>query len=280
MKSAKLLFSFIIFSLFVQAQEIDDFLIYDQKEIEKFLKTTTYVVLDQHKESDYSKTITEVVTKYWTITKFEIIDRSTYQIYLKDKTKSFLTREYITGTKDMITLNLFMGGQRQLTSKGKIISSIKLKHYTATDNQFLYKMPTLILNMQWYVNTMKNRMIEAPNGFKDYAKTRRQIKKSKTLYVLKEHLTNKIGSLEDLKRYYKYDVSVVGQEQLKNAIQAKDSSVIYLSIVAPTKNWGGQKGYYNVYSILDGEVLIKYNRSVSSSAPLGVTGFDLKNFNK
>ena len=280
MRSAKLLFSLLLFSFTMQAQEVDDFLVYDQKEIEKFLKSTTYVVLDQHKDSDYSLAITDAVKKYWSITKFEIIDRSTYLSYLKDKTKSFLTREYITGDKDLISLNLFMGGQRQLNTRGRILATIKLKHYTATDHQFIYKLPNLILNIQWQVNTIKNLALESEKGFQAHMKTRRMIKQSRTLYILKEHLTNKVASLENLKKYYKYDVSVVEQEQLKNAIIKEDTNVIYLSIVAPTKNWGGQKGYYRIFTVKDGETLIKYTRSVSSSAPLGVTGFDLKNFNK
>ena len=280
MKSAKLLFSFILFSLAVQSQKIDDFLVYDQKEIDKFLKSTTYVLLDQHKESDYSLALTEAVKKHWKITKFEIIDKSTYLVYVKDKTKSFLTREYITGYKDLISLNLFMGGQRQLSTKGKLLATVKLKHYTATDHQFLYKMPTIVQNIQWQVTTIKNLGIEGENGFQTYFKSQRHIKKSRTLYVLNEHLTSKVKSLEDMKKYYKYDVTLVEQEQLKRAINEQDTNVIYLSIVAPTKNWSGQKGYYRVYSANDGETLIKYNRSVSSSAPLGVTGYDLKTFNK
>jgi len=280
MKSAKLLFSFLLLSLTIQSQEIDDFLVYDQKEIDKFLKSTTYILLDQHKESDYSIAISEAVKKHWHITKFEIIDKSTYLVYLKDKTKSFLTREYISGSKDLITLNLFMGGQRQLSTKGRILATVKLKHYTATDDQFIYKLPTLVQNIQWQVKTIKNLEITDENGFKSYYKSQRHIKQSRTLYILSEHLTSKVKSLEQIKNFYKYDVTLVEQEQLKQAIHNQDTSVIYLSIVAPTKNWSGQKGYYRIFSADDGQTLIKYNRSVSSSAPLGVTGYDLKTFNK
>jgi hypothetical protein len=280
MKAAKLIFSLLIFSFSLQSQEIDDLLVYDQKEFDRVLNSTTYIVLDQFKESNFSKTLIDAVEKYWTLTKYEIIDQGTYREYVKDKTKSFLTRNYIAGDKDWITLNLFLGGQKSMETKGKIVASIKMKHYTETDEEMVYKIPIFVQNIQWQFMMIKNNEYTSASDFNSYYKTQERYMKERTLYILNEHLTNKIESLEKVKDFYKNDVSLVDVEQIDQAIKRDDSTVVFLSIVAPTKNWSGRNGYYRIYSTNGGQTIVAYTRKVSSSAPLGVTGYDLKTFNK
>ncbi|HAW52634.1 MAG TPA: hypothetical protein DCX54_09960 [Flavobacteriales bacterium] len=280
MKAAKLIFSLIILSFSLHSQEIDDLLVYDQKEYDRLLKSTTYVVLDQYSESGFSKALTAAVEKYWDLTKFEIIDQGTYREYINDKTKSFLTRNYIAGDKDWITLNLFMGGQKSMETKGKIVASVKMKHYTEPDEDMLYKIPVFVQNIQWQFRMVKNNAYTSASDFNKYYKTQSMVMKTRTLYILNQHLTNKVESLEKVKDYYKNDVSLVDAEQINQAITNQDSNVVFLSIVAPTKNWSGRDGYYRIYTANGGQTVIGYTRSVSSSAPLGVTGYDLKTFNK
>ena len=86
--------------------------------------------------------------------------------------------------------------------------------------------------------------------------------------------------MKDLQKYYKHEVALVGVDQIEDAIVTQDSAVAYLSIVAPKKNWNGQKAYYTVYKAAGGESLVSYMRPVSSAAPAGVIGSDLKTYNK
>ena len=280
MKAAKLLFSILLFPIIAQCQLIDDLVEYDQKLLDKFYKSTTYIVLDQYKESSYSLAITETVKEFWKITPFEIIDQATYNTLSKDKTKSFLTREFIAGDKDLISLSLFMGGQKQMDTKGILIANVKLKHYTAVDEEFLYKLPILVQNIQWKINMVRDQKFIDERDFQDYYKKNMYVLHSRKLFILKEHLTNKMPTLEDVKKYYKYDVSIVSLDVLKDAILTQDTTVAFLSIVAPTKNWGGQTGYYRIFTPDKGECLVSYERAVSNSAPVGVIGYDLKTFNK
>ncbi len=282
MKAAKLLFSIVLFPLLVQAQDIkiDDMVIYDMKTIDKFMKSTTYIVLDQHKESDYSLAITKVAEEYWKVTPYEIIDRATYREYQKDKTKSFLTREFIAGDENLISMSLFMGGQRYMDTKGKLLANVKLKHYTEKDEDFLYKLPTLVQNIQWKVKMVKNKKFESESDFQDYYAKSSNLLHSKKLFILNEHLTTKIKDLEKIEKFYKHDVTLVTRDVMTDAIVTQDSTVAFLSIVGPARNWGGQTAYYRIYSADKGETLKSYDRSVSSTAPLGVTGYDLKKFNK
>jgi len=280
MKAAKLLFSVILFPLIAQCQDIDDFVLYDLKALDKFYSSTTYVVLDQHKESSYSLAIIEAINEFWKITPFEIIDRGKFNEYKKDKSKSFLTRDYIAGDNDLISLSLFMGGQKYMDSKGKLLANVKLKHYTATDDDFIYKLPTLVMNIQWKLNMERDQKFTDASDFANYYSKNLHILHSRKLYILNEHLTNKIGDMEKLQKYYKYDVSLVSRDVIIDAIQTQDTAVAYLSIVAPTKNWKGQTAYYRVFTAEKGETLVSYERSVSSTAPVGITGYDLKKFNK
>ncbi|MEQ8323293.1 MAG: hypothetical protein RIC15_03945 [Vicingaceae bacterium] len=280
MKAAKLLFYLLVLPIFIHAQEVDDMLVYEQKEISKYLGSTTYFVLDQFEESPYSLALKAAIEKYWNVTKFEIIDQGTFREYNKDKTKSFATRNYIAGDKDYISLNLFMGGQRGMETRGKILASVKLKHYSEPDEAMLYKIPTYVQNLQWQVQMKKNNEFSTAMDFENFIRKQAYIKNSRTLYILKDHLTHKIDDMDRVKKAYKHDVALVDAEQINQAITKEDTSVIYLSIVAPIKNWGGRNAYYRIYTAKGGETLISYTRAVSSSAPLGVTGYDLKVFNK
>lgn len=280
MSFAKLLFNIVLLPLSVLGQSVDDLVVYDQKILDRFYKSTTYVVLDQHTESAFSLALSESIKEFWKITPFEIIDRATYDTYSKDKTKSFLTREHIAGDENLISLSLFMGGQKQMDVKGQLISNVKLKHYTATDEDFLYKLPVLIKNIQWKVNMIRNLKFADDLAFKKYYEDHIETLHGKKLYILNEFLTPKVQSLEELKKYYRHDVSLVTKEVLIDAIQTEDSTIAFLSIVAPVKNWGGQTAYYRIFSTDTGESLVSYERSVSSTAPVGVIGNDLKNFNK
>lgn len=282
MNTAKLLFSLIVFPILVTGQvlNIDDMVIYDQKILDKFYTSTTYIVLDQHIESAYSKKLSESAKEFWTITPFEIIDRATYNTYLKDKTKSFLTREFIAGDKDMISLSLFMGGQKYMEKNGQLMANIKLKHYTATDEEFLFKLPVLLQNIQWRIKMIRESKFTGERDFQSYYLKNKNILHDKKLFILNSYLTNKVENLEEIKKFYKYDVSLVNEDVLADAILTQDTTIAFLSIVAPTKNWGGQTGYYRIYTTDRGETVLSYERAVSNTAPKGVTGHDLKTFNK
>lgn len=279
MKAIKLLFSILVLPFMMQSQEIDDFVIYDEREFEDFMESKTYVVLDQFTESKFSLALTEAIKENWTITPFEIIDRAEYNKLKKDRNASFLTREYIAGDNKLISLSLFMGGQRYMDTKGELIANAKLKHYSATDEDFLYKLPILMKNMQWRIKLALNLKFESAEEYTQYLEDNRHLLHSKKLYILNEHLTNKVPTLEKLKKYYRHDVRLVNQSVIEDAILTQDSTVAFLSIVAPTKNYGGQTAYYRIFTADKGESLVSYERAVSSSAPVGVVGYDLMTFN-
>ena len=167
-----------------------------------------------------------------------------------------------------------------MATKGKIIATVKLKHYTEPDEHMLYKIPVFVQNIQWQVRMVKNNNYTGASDFTKYYKTQGYMMKARTLYILNDHLTTKVESMEKVKKYYKNDVSLVDVEQIKQAIIKEDSGIVFLSIVAPTKNWNGRDGYYRIYTTRGGETVIGYTRSVSSVAPRGITGSDLKTFNK
>lgn len=280
MKASKLLFFLLFIPLFTIGQDVDDFVEYEKRNFDKFMKSTTYIVLDQFTESEYSLKLIEAVKEHWTITPYEIIDKATYKTYVKDRNKSFLTREYIAGDEKLVSLSLFMGGQRYMDERGVLIANVKLKHYTATDDDFLYKLPIFIQNIQWKVQLAVNLGFESKDAYQDYLDKNKHLLHSRKLYILNEHLTSKIESLEKLKKYYRHDVRLVNRSVIEDAILTQDTTVAFLSIVAPVKNWGGQTAFYRVFTADKGESLVSYDRSVSSSAPVGVIGYDLKTFNK
>lgn len=260
--------------------EVDYLLVYGSRDFQNFYKSKTYVVMDQYAESDYSKAIQTAVEKYWKITDFEVITLGQYREMKSDKTKSFLTREHVAGNEKLIYLTLFMGGQRSMETKGKILAAVPLKYYSEDEANYLYKLDGLVQYMQWQVNSIRDLKLTSNEDFLALYNKNRHVKKTKTLYIPRAYLTNKVTSLEQIKKYYTSDVKLVNPDQIKQAIADQDEQVIYLSIVGPAKELKGRTGFFAIYTAKDGEKLWHMTRSVSNAAPVGITGYDLKKMNK
>lgn len=264
----------------VVAQPIENFLVFGKKNFDYFHKYKTYVVLDRHEESDYSLAIKEAVKKYWKIGEYEFISMADYKATNTDKTRFFLTKEYVSGQKDIIHLCLFQGGQRGMETKGKILAAARLKYYSQLNESYLYKLGGTVQYLQWYLKTVEEKKIETFEGFRDYCDKQRRLIKTKTLLIEKDYYTEKVSSRSEIEKYYKNSYRVVMKEDISRVIETQDEEVVYISIIGPKKDIQGKMGYIAVYLPKDGELLYFYERKLSAVSPVGITGFDLKKLNK
>ncbi len=275
------LLSVIVFMCcFAQAQPIENFLVYGKKNFDYFHKYKTYVVLDRHEESDYSLAIKEAVKKYWKASEYEFITMAEYKNTFSDKSRFFLTKEYVCGEEGIIYLSLFQGGQRGMKDRGKILASARLKYYSQLNDTYLYKIGGTVQYLQWYLKVVEKKKFESFEGFEDYVNRQKSLIKTKTLLIEKDYFTEKVSSRKEIEKYYKNSYRVVMKEDITRVIETQDEEVAYISIIGPKKDIQGKTGYIAVYLPKDGEVLYMYDRKLSAVSPVGITGYDLKKMNK
>ena len=87
MKKTLILATLVVLPLYLWATPITR-----KQDIDDFLKTTTYVVLDDNAMTEWNFKIQEAVEKFWAITPYKFITRKEFDTLKNDMDKSFLVR--------------------------------------------------------------------------------------------------------------------------------------------------------------------------------------------
>ena len=73
-----------------------------KEDIDRFLKTTTYVVLDNNPMSEWNMKIRDAVQQSWTITPYKFINDTEFEQMRGDADKSFLVRMKVRFPEDKV----------------------------------------------------------------------------------------------------------------------------------------------------------------------------------
>ncbi|MCD4834961.1 MAG: hypothetical protein K8R31_14275 [Bacteroidales bacterium] len=210
-----------------------------EADLNQFLNSKLYVVLETNPIAEYNFKIQEAVKKAWTITEYEFISLDQFEEMYNDQDKSFLMMTQVVFQNDKTKvrynfLSIFIGkegldGFEDLPD----IAAIPLA-YTEVDEEFwTYKMEALVRFMQTHVQNMKNNpgMIKK-NIFEYYNENTKDIKQ-KTLYVVKDEVAPNIDTEAKIKKIYPYKVKFVTREEVEEAITNRDPGVAFLHKVGP-----------------------------------------------
>ncbi len=248
----KLLFIFIGLILFTGLMAQREYLP-TAEDLEAFKGTKTYVVLDANPMSEYNFEITDAVEKYWTLTEYEFIDRNDFEENVTDETKSFLYMAIVNFEKDKSQtmynfLCLSIGGDYPTMGEMKDIVNIPISFYGVAEENFAYKLGTLVNFMQNHVKLIcEDPELVSQNVFKHYNDNMADIQ-NKTLYLVKDELERSARTEAAIKQVYPYDIKFVTREEIKDAIMNKEENVVFLHKVGPE----GVRLSARVYKILIG----------------------------
>lgn len=223
------------------------------EDLETFANTITYVVLDANPMSEYNFEIKDAVEKYWTFTKYEFIDRNDFDDLSEDSTKSFLYKAIVSFEKDKSQtmynfLCLSIGGKAPTLGELRDIVNIPISFYGVDEENFAYKLGTLVNFMQKHVTMIsEDPDMVSQNVFKHYNDNMADIH-DKTLYLVKDEVQGILRSDAAMKKLYPYDFKFVSREDIKEAIMNKDENVVFLHKVGPE----GVRLSARVYKILIG----------------------------
>ena len=224
-----------VIAITVRAQEY----LPTEADLNQFLNSKLYVVLESNPIAEYNFKIQEAVKKAWNITEYEFISLDQFEEMYNDPDKSFLMMTQVVFQNDKTKvrynfLSIFIGkegldGFEDLPD----IAAIPLA-YTEVDEEFwVYKMESLVRFMQTHIRNMKDNpgMIKK-NIFQYYNENTKDIKQ-KTLYLVKDEVAPNIGTEAKIKKIYPYKVKFVTREEIEEVITNRDENVVYLHKVGP-----------------------------------------------
>lgn len=262
------------------------------EEFKQFLKTKTYVVYEDDPFSVFNMGIKDIMTKCWTITPYEFIDMKTFDVKKSDPKNSFIMISDAMLTKNKLfvneikyqykytILNLILG-RKGLTgtdfSAMPDLGSVPLCYSEAEGDDYSYKLPGILLFMQYYVRYN----IDHPNSdYKDVVRSNSTELKTKELWLLKEELAPNVNTVEKIKAIYSGTVKIVSPDDLEAAILAKNDKVAFLHKIGPAGAIPDGICWKFIISAKDGKPLYYDHHKIDADSPDALLAKDFKGFGK
>ncbi len=227
--------SFIAANIFAQQQ------LPSKKEINTFLKSNTYIVLNNNVFSFWNNDIRDAVDKHWKITKFEYVNPDQHKAKKNRPGASFIqeTKAYFDGKQELGVykyLSLYLGQKGGNINTMPDIIDVPLAHEDNDPEDYYYKLGIALLFMQKHVKWLKANPNIKDKSVMNYYMKAREHTKNKTLYLLKKELATEINSVAKIKQFYSGKVKFVTKEEIKKAVDTKNRNVIILHLIAPDKD--------------------------------------------
>ncbi|MFN8258550.1 MAG: hypothetical protein U0W24_22870 [Bacteroidales bacterium] len=284
MKRKLLFFLFtVIWSIPILSQDA----VASKEDIEKFLKTKTYVVLDNNIFGSYNKAIKQAIEDYWTITPFEFIDATKYNQMKGSYRNSFIIRTKVNFEKDKSKANytfvsVLLGSNKASAMENMPdLCSFPLSYYNVDYDKYHYKLGAIIKFMQNHIIlTRDHPELDAKNILKYYNNNTHELT-GKTLYVIQDELDKDVNSLEKIKKYYNGKVVITTSEEIQKVIHSKDPDAVFLHKVGPSEDDEKARIYKLILGASDGKLYYfdyhKYKQGKTEDAFLAT---DFQNLSK
>lgn len=253
----------------------------EKNEIVWFFNSKTGIVLENGFSSFYNAYIKDAVKENWKITPYEFIKTDEFEKRMTDSSYSFLvlTNTHFERDKadaDYNFINLLLGkkGVKNITEMPEM-GSLPLSYTDNEDDDYSYKLSVMIEFLQSRAGLMKERPdFLSMRYLKYYNKNTPEIK-LKTLWVLEKNLAPEINSLDKIRKTYPYEIKIVTEEELEDAI-AKKKDYLFLHCVMPEEK--GKEGwtFKMIFGIADGRLYYYNKHTISSKKPAGLLKSDLK----
>ncbi len=248
----------------------------DSKTINEFLRTKTYIVLEDIMFSDFNTAINEAAKKHWKITPYEIINLKKYEQLSKSPKHSFLIVSIgeITGLKTSFSfnlLNLLMGHPSGNINKMKEIIIIPLSYYSeeGDEEEYAYKLSGILNAFQYYVLNHTNE------DWKKWINENKKDLKNKELWLTKNDISSSIHTTEEIQNLYPYALKIVSEKEIEEAIDKKLPQVAFVHKVGKDIN---QHAYClkTIIACSDGKVLYLSYDKITKQEPAGMLIKDFK----
>jgi hypothetical protein len=275
----KLTFLFIVFALTVCMKGQTPFPSKD--EIKQFMASKTCVVLESNPFSFYNKYITDAVKTYWNITPYEFIDVKEFNIRQLKPAYSFIVLTETNFERDKSNglynfINLLQGKKVDKLGELPEICAIPLSFAGEDDMGYNYKLGVILSFMQKHAQMIsEDPSLTGRRYLNYYNKFVPEVNK-KTILVKQEDLSPGISTIQRIKAIYHYDIKIVTEDEIAEAITKKTPNTLVLHKVGPV---GERKSGYCFKMLIgvDDSNMYYYNHHlIDAKNPNGLLDSDLK----
>jgi hypothetical protein len=256
------------------------------EDLNRFTGTTTYVVLSDNPLSEYNFEIRDAVEKYWTITDYEFIQHKDFAQKSIDSNASFLYTAVVNFEKDKsgtryMFLCLSLGGpDHETLDELKDITNIPLSYHGVDEDQYAYKLGTMIRFMQNHIRMLlDNPEMVSQNVFQHYNENMGDLR-DKTLYLVEDEIEQSIATKAKLRQVYPYDFEIVDRETIKQLIMDGDENAVFLHKVGPEGKKMNARTYIVLIGAADGKFYYYDYHKVNAKHPDAILEQDFKRISK
>ncbi len=252
--------------------------------IQKFLKTTTCVVLDDNPMSGYNIAIKEAVGKYWKITPYKFIKTSAYDDMRKNPEYSFLTIDRVFFEKDKTKaqyefLCVSLGGKYHTQNDMPQIATIPLSYFGVDEDSYVYKIPALLQFLQNHIKLIEKNPNLKSGNIRKYYNSHIPISHNKTLYLVKDELSKDVNTEQKIKAIYPYPVVLTDRDNLETKILAGDD-ILFLHKVGPEGTKRKARCWIIIMGAKDAQLYYFNYHMIDSKHPDGILSTDFKKLSK
>ena len=272
------------FALTAQAQKS----VPTAKDYEQFPETRTLVVLDDNIMSDFNLKIEKVMEKEWRETKYEVIDRRTFESKRVDPAYSFLLTTTVTYEKDKtkaryVYLSLLMGKEKSKVNTMPDLISIPLAYASVEDQDYVYKLTSFVRFVQNHVDMIKKdpallkKTAESPLLY--YNKNIKSLA-HKTLYLVKEDLEKSLQNEAAVSKIYPHKFKFVTKAEVTAAIENSEKDVVFLHKVGSEVAKANTRCFKMIIGADDSDVYYFDYHNIDKKSPDRLLASDLKKMGK
>ncbi|MCF8379335.1 MAG: hypothetical protein K9H49_07145 [Bacteroidales bacterium] len=255
------------------------------EDLDLFLTTKTYVVLEDNPMSEFNFEVKDAMAKVWKLTDFEYISVEDFAEKSQNSDASFIYTSIVNFENDKtdsryVFLHLSLGGENFTMDDLKDIVSLPLGYFGVDADRYGYKIGVLLSFMQNHVGLMKkNPEIISNNIFKHYNENIESAH-NKTLYLLEDELSKDVSTTARIKAIYPYKFKLVSMDEIKEAILARDENVVFLHKVGPEGKKLKARCYKIIIGAENGDFYYFDYHMVSPKSPDGFLSSDFKKLAK
>lgn len=254
-------------------------------EINKFYKTTTYVVMKSEFMSDYNVAIKHAVEKFWTITPYKFIKASEFEKLRHDDDKSFIVVNiaYFDGDDTKFEfMILSLGGSKYKTVDDMpTLCAVPLCYYGDEDEEkYTYKIGAMVKHCQTHVEICHKHPELKKETVLDYYISNSSNPADKKLYLLKDEISEDLRSNSALKEAYPYEVELVTAERIEELINENDDKALIALIINPFEGSGHQYCFKIIINVKEGLIYYYDFQKLKKNTIGYITSDDLKKLSK
>nr|MBP7498192.1 hypothetical protein [Bacteroidales bacterium] len=249
------------------------------EEYQQLLKSKTLVVEYDYIFSSFNDVMKEAMPKFWNLTPYEFITNEEFKSKRNNPAYSFIfISEAEIQNQNYDILN-FVLGNKQAKDINSLhdLGSVPLSYSDADEDNYIYKIGTFLLYMQYLANYKINNpkvnllkeIMNRNEGLKDYE-----------LMITEDDLSPQLKGNKEVLSGYPFKIFIKTSAEIGKLINEKVSNVAILHKIAPEENFNKSLSWKFIISAIDGNLLYFSMDKINSQKETGLNKEDLKKLSK